>query len=278
MFGLALTSLGTLLQEISTSIGKWEVGHRRESLYTFGVLNLIWGGAIFSVLVLAGKFEFVFGAASWPTFLARALLELVQIHVTLIAITRADRSSMGFVRAGTIPLLLLADIFLGYKLAPLQILGVAVILAGILFFFFDRQLPKQGMGFALFGTVNAVFTISLYKYNVTNFNSVAGEQLLMHAVLLAYLFTLAYFFAKENPLSFLRRRVFFAQSAADGLAGVLESFALAFLPPSVFIAAKRSFAILWSTLSGGIYFHEKHVLVRALLVLVLVAGIILLAG
>ena len=141
MFGLALTSLGTLLQEISTSIGKWEVGHRRESLYTFGVLNLIWGGAIFSVLVLAGKFEFVFSAASWPTFLARALLELVQIHVTLIAITRADRSSMGFVRAGTIPLLLLADIFLGYKLAPLQILGVAVILAGILFFFFDRQLP-----------------------------------------------------------------------------------------------------------------------------------------
>src|SRR3989344_4602685 len=277
MFGLALTGLGALLQEISTSIGKWEVDHRRESLYTFGVLNLLWGAAMMLVLVFWGKFNFVFQAASLPTFLVRVLLEVVQIHVTLIAIARADRSSLSFIRTGTIPLLLVIDIFLGYRLDPLQFLGVTIILAGILFFFFDRNLPKRGMTFALLSTVNAAFTVSLYKYNVTNFNSVAGEYLVMSAVLISYLFLLAYFFAKENPLSFLRRPIFFAQSATDGMGGVLASFELAFLTPSVFIAANRSFAILWSTLSGSIYFHERHVLLRFFLVLMLVAGIVLLA-
>jgi hypothetical protein len=276
MFGIILASLGSLFEEVSGSIGKWELVRHRESLFTFAFLNLLWGGIFFAVIALVKEGSFVFLAASLPIFSIRALLEVFQVHVSVKALAESDRSTFSFVRLGTIPLLLLVDVALGYALGVRQIAGVAIILIGLLAVFMKREIGKRGVTLVALSTVNAVATISLYKYDITHFNSVVGEQLVMHALLLVYLFVFAYFFAKENPFRFLRERPFFAQSVLQGVGGVLESFAFSFWPASLIIAAKRSSAVFWSMLSGGLVFREKHLLLKVGIFLLLGVGIVLL--
>ena len=114
MIGLILVSIGTFLDEISTLIGKTEVQNKRESVYSMAFLCLIWG-TLWFLLIILYKGQFIFSAASLPTVIIRILTEIVLVYVTTLAIVKADRSTFGFVRTGTIPLLLFADLWLGYR-------------------------------------------------------------------------------------------------------------------------------------------------------------------
>lgn len=276
MFGIILISLGSLFEEVSSGIGKFQVRHRRESIYTMGFLNLFWSIGIFLVLILLFHQPFTFRLIALPIFLCRAVLEIAQAHSTMLAITKADRSTYSLFRTLTIPLLLFADIALAYHPSTRQIAGIIVILAMLVVMFNSRSINRKGLGFVLFTSFNAVITISLYKYNIAHYNSVAAEGLLMSVILIIYFFFTAKKFSHENPFVFLRRRIFLLQSGAYGTATVIESFAYGFAPASIILAGKRSSALFWAIISGKRYFHEKKFTAKIVATIGLVIGIILL--
>lgn len=97
----------------------------------------------------------------------------------------ADRSTYGFLRVLTIPLLLLVDLALGYSLSQGQIVGVSILTLSVLLLLLNHGLRTKGIGFVLLSAVNAVVTLSLFKYDITHFNSVEVEQGITQLVLLA---------------------------------------------------------------------------------------------
>lgn len=277
MFGVILISIGTLFQEISVLIGKVKVAAHKESVYTMGFLQLFWTALAFLLIAVFIKGSFVFDTASLPTFSIRVVLELIQANVTILAIVKATRGAFGFIRSLTMPLLLGVDLLLGYTLHLSQIIGMGIILITVLVLFLNHGVKRTGSGWLVFSAVNAVITISLFKYHITHFNSVVGEQLIIYSIVMIYFFIAAHYFAKENPLQFFKKPVFLFQSLSHGLGSGLESFAYSFAPASIILAAKRSSGVLWSMLSGQVYFHEKHLVMKLIAFAVLVVGIILLA-
>lgn len=278
MFGVILISISTFLQEVANAIGKKGVEKQLESIYTMGFLNTLWGAVLYLFLIIVVRHQFVFSLASLPTFWPRLLLEIVQADLYVRALAAADRSTFSFVRTLTIPLLLGVDFFLGYHLSTPQVIGMSLIAVTLLIIFRSRDMRKTGIGLVLLTALNAVITLSLFKYNITYFNSVETEQFLVSVVVLVYFFLTAYFRSKENPFLFFRKPIFLIQSVSDGAGGIAQSFAYAFAPASVILAAGRSSAVLWSVLSGNRYFRERHLLLKVGLFFVTIAGLILLTG
>src|SRR3989344_6356998 len=277
MFGVFLVSIGQFFTEISDSIIK-DRGRRDESLlYALGFLQLIWGELIFLGIALFKEGAFVFSTAALPTFLVRAVLEILQSHFTLLSIIRADRSSFGFIRVGTIPLLLLVDFLLAYTIKPTQAAGVGLIVLCFLLIFAGKQVKKYGVGIVTFTALNAVATISLFKYNISHFNSVVAEQLLMGAIIIAYFLGVLVLVQRRNPWQFLKNPVYLGQSFSSAASHVLDSYAYVFAPASVILAAKRGAAVLWATISGNVYFRETHLLFKLAIAIMLTGGIVLLA-
>ncbi|MFH1430184.1 MAG: hypothetical protein ABIG71_01510 [Candidatus Uhrbacteria bacterium] len=277
MLGILLTISSTLFGETSNVIGKAKVLKHQESVYTMGFLNVCWVTLAFFCIAIVVPGSFVFSAVALPTYGLRMILEVVQAHVTVRAITVSSRSAFGFLRIITIPLLLITDIVIGYDLHTFQLIGMGVIIVALAFLLLNHGVERKGAGLVLFSAVNAVATISLYKYHISHFNSVIGEQLPILIVLALYFFITARVCAKENPLQYLRQPVYLLQSAGNGIAAGLGSFAMLFAPASVILTAKRSSSILWSILSGNIYFHERHFIVKLIGFVILACGLILLA-
>jgi len=277
MIGVIFTSISTFFQEISVSIGKDGVTRRLQGVYTMGFLNSFWTILIFAFLITVVGQKFIFSLASLPTFSLRMFLEILQADVSVRAAVAADRSTYSFIRIITIPLLLSIDLFLGYRISSSQFAGIFLIALTLAFVFMSRGVSKVGIKLILFTAMNAAITLSLFKYDITHFNSVVAEQSIMYFVLLLYFFLSAYFRTGENPLLFLKKPRFFLQSSSNGAGSILQSFAYSFAPASVIIAAERSTAVLWSTLSGNLYFGEKNFWLKAGLMSMIIAGIILLA-
>lgn len=275
MFGMLLALVGTACEETAHSIGKHEVQKRTASFYTFGFLTLLFSTAFFLAEGLA-RHTLFFSLASLPTFLPRVAFEMLQAYVTVRAITTSDRGDFGLVKTLTIPLLLLIDIALSYAVAPLRIAGMALIVLPVAFLLYVERKQIKGLGYLLIGAVNAAITISLYKYDISHFNSVEAEQSLIGIALMAYFFMFAYIKAGENPLRFLARRTFAAQATASGIANVAVSFAYSFAPASIILATLRSSAVLLAILTGRFYFRERHFLTRIALFVLVLGGLILL--
>ena len=286
MLGLLLVIGSTLASEAGTSIGKWETAHGKESMYTMGFLNSLWATVFLLALafsVPSGFFApgfpsgFVFSAASLPTFLPRLALEIIQAYVTVHAIVYADRSTFGFLRIITIPLLLVADIALAYSIDTFHIAGMGLIIVSLILLFINHGIRRKGAWLVVFIAVNAVLTISLYKYDITHFNSIEAEQTLVSLVLLAFFFCMARMRAKENPLRFFARPIFFAQSLFMGASGAIMSFAYLFSAASVITTAERAANVLFAMLSGRLYFHEKKLWTKVVSFILIMAGLALLA-
>ncbi len=278
MIGTILISIGTFFEEISDSIGKNKVNNHEESSFTMAFLSLFWGAIFLTFISILKNDWFVFKLASLPTFSIRAVLEIIQVYVSVLAIVGTDRSTYGFVRVITIPLLLLVDLFLGYKIGFLPIAGIFIIMITLLILSLNNGIKKNGIGFVVFTAVNAVATISLFKYDISHFNSVAAEQLFLNLILLAFFTFFALFKAKENPFMFLKKPVFFLQSFSIGIGGVIVSFGYNYGAASIMTAAKRSSAIFWSLLSGKFYFKESKVILKFLIFVLLLIGLVLLSS
>src|SRR3989344_9678468 len=262
MFGIIITGIATFFDEIATAIGKYEVAERKESVYTMGFLNMFWGALIFFGIAFFIRKTFAFSLESLPTFGVRVMLELLQAHVAVLAVTMADRSTFSFIRTGTIPLLLAVDIILGYSITAGNIAGIIIIALGFLILFINHDIQKRGAWLTLFITVNSVATISLFKYDITHFNSIEAEQGLMTLILM---------------FSFFRKRIFLGQSLSSGVGGIINSFAYGFAPASIITAASRSFEIFWAIISGKKYFHEKSTATKFISMFFIVIGLFLLA-
>ena len=275
MFGILLALASSAFEEAADSIGKKQVQSHVASYYTFGFLTLLFGTTF---LLFEGfiRGQLIFSLASLPTFLPRLALEILQAYVTVRAITRSDRGDFGFLRTLTIPILLGFDILLGYSIGTLQIFGMALIVVPVLVLVYSERRAMKGAGYLLVGAINAAITISLYKYDITHFNSVEAEQSIIGLVLLAYFFLMARATYGENPLTFLRTKAFAGQTVASGLSSIAASFAYAFAPASIILAALRSSAVLFAILTGRFYFRERHFLLRVVLFVSVLSGFILL--
>lgn len=278
MIGVILVSIGTFFAEISDSIGKNKVIHHKESPFIMAFLTLFWGTILFTLISIFKNNGFIFKSASLPTFSIKVILEIIQVYVSVLAIIKADRSTFSFVRTITIPLLLLVDIVLGYKIGFLSVIGVLVIMTSLLLLFLNKGIKKKGIGLVIFSAVNAVITISLFKYNITHFNSIAAEQLMSHLILLIFFSFLAMVKTKKNPFVFLKKPIFSLQSAAMGLGGVIVSFGYNYGAASIMTAASRSSSIFWALLSGKVYFKEKNIVLKLTIFLLLVIGLVLLSS
>lgn len=273
MIGFILAIGSSFLSEVSDIIAKKKMEAGQVSVYTTAFLISIFGIFFLTVSALVrGNFHFSFD--SLPTLGLRIFLEIILTWITITAIARSNRSTFGFIRTLTIPLLLIADIVIGYTISFSQIIGI-VIISGViaLFIFYSGKMEKKGLGLLLLSSILPVATLSLYKYDITNFNSVEAEQIILSLVLLVFFFLMAFFKAKENPLTFLVKPIFFFQSLLMGLASAVGSFAYLFLPPSVIVAALRSSSVLLATISGNLYFKEKKLLVKILVALGIVLGL-----
>jgi len=277
MFGVILISIGTFFEEVSDSIGKIKVNNAQESPYTMAFLSVFWGFIFFVLISLIKNSTFIFNFASLPTFLIRAVLEIIQSYVSVLAVIKADRTTYSFLRTLTIPLLLLVDFILGYKIGFLPMIGIITIIVALIIAFSNHGIKRKGIGFVIFSAVNAVITISLFKYDITHFNSVVAEQLLISLILLISFLSFSLIKAKENPFIFLTKPIFFLQSISVGVGGVIESFGYNFGAASIMTAAKRSSAIFWSILSGKAYFKEKNILFKFLVFSLLLIGLIFLS-
>lgn len=270
-------SIGTFFEEISTLLGKKLVEARTQSIAMMGFLQMLGGTVLFLLIVLIKRESFVFSFASLPTYLVRLILEIIQAHTTILAIVRTPRTTFGFVRTLTIPALLMVDIVLGYPIGTFQIIGMAVIILTMFVLFSNHGFERKGSGLVLFTALNAVATLSLYKYHITRFNSVVGEEMPIFIVLCLYFMIYAYMQSGENPLRIFRQPKMLAQTLSQGIGVGFESFAFALAPASVILAVKRSSAILWAVISGNRYFNEKQFYIKLLGFIALAFGIVLLA-
>ncbi len=275
MLGIILIIIGTVLDEIASSAGKWNVNHKKEGLYTLGFINYFWATTFFLVIILL-RGQFIFNPASLPLFSLLIILEIAQTYSSLHAVTEADRSTFGFLMVGTIPLLLLVDIFLGYPLSFLAIVGISLIVLSLLLLFINHGLSKKGIGYVVFSTFNAFLTISIYKYLITNYNSVETQQFITTFILLISLFIMAIWKTNENPLRFVFKKQFILQSVSRGFATVLVSIAYLYAPTSIITGAKRGTSVLASVISGNKYFHEKHIIIKLISFIFVVLGLVLL--
>ena len=275
MFGVFLAACSSAFGELTDSIGKRWMQDGEESYYTFGFLTQISSALL---IALAGFWlhNLVFSADSLFTFIPRALVGILEIHLGIIAITRVDRGAIGFIRLATIPLLLLIDFSLGYILAPFQIAGMFLIVAPIFVLFFLESSNRKGVVLALFVAVLAAIDISLYKYDITHFNSVESEQAVIALILALYFYAVAVFIRKENPLVYLRQPIYILQMSSSGLAYMIGSFAYLFGPASIITTALRGLSVLFAVVSGRMYFKEKRFFVRTSFFLLIVAGLYLL--
>lgn len=275
MFAIAIIFFSTLLQETSDSLGKKAMKKRLESVYDMVFLAIFWTLIFLIIAVLLGV-EFRFTAASLPTFIPRIILEATLAYIGAKTVHQADRSTLGFIRLLTIPLLLVVDIVLGYHLTLWQLLGIGLMFFGLLLAFHHNPRGKKGAGLALTGAVISVGTASLYKWDITRYNSVAGEQIVLFSCLLVFFYIQSYRSSGGSPLKLVFRPKSGAQSLSSGLSSAIESFAYGFAPASVVIALKRSLALMWSICFGRTYFHEKNTRRKVYSGGILVAGLCLL--
>ena len=275
MIGVIIAGVAQFFAEISTSIGKYEVAHKRQSFYAFGFLNAFWA-TVFLIAIALVRGEFVFDLASLPTFALRAVLEIILMFVSLRAVITADRSTFAFMRVLTIPLLLGADLALGYTISTAQFAGIAVILVAFVFLFTGKGLGRKGRMLSLFSATLAAATLTLYKYNIEHYNSVEAEQTILHILMLVVLLGVAKWHTNERLFPLLIHPPFLVQSLFSGIASVLLSYAYLFAPASIITTSKRVFEILGSIISGQALFREKHLAIKLCAFVLISFGVVLL--
>lgn len=273
--GFVLVIIGALCCEFSVSSGKRDVALHREGLYSYGFLGHLWILVFFVIIALAGG-SFVFSAQSIPLLCLFVVLEAAQVYSSLNATVTAHRSTMGFLMVGTVPLLLVVDFLLGYELSVYAVSGVAVIVIGLLVLYINHGLNKKGIGYVLFSMFNAVATISVYKYMITHYNSVAAQQIVTTIVMLGFLYCMAQWKNEGNPLRLLQKRHFLLQSLSQGVGAALFSAAYVYAPASVITGAKRAAGVFWAVVSGNRVFHEKHLIIKMFSLGLVTAGLVLL--
>jgi drug/metabolite transporter (DMT)-like permease len=276
LLAIVLILGGSILSEVSSSLGKYTVNHKVVGLYSLGFLNSLIGFCLFSGAVIFQPDAWKFAVASIPILGTRVILDCFQLNWTLKAMKAATRGTFGLVRSATIPLVLIADIILGYTLDSWMLIGMALIFSTLVVLAALGDLDRKGLKYVTLSAVNASITITLFKYNITHYNSVATEQIVTMFVLAIVFFILAHA-AKERVWLVFRKPLLAIEGSALGGAGLLEAFAYMFIPASVAVTMVRALSVFWSIIFGKAYFKETHFLPKVIGCAVIIIGITLLA-
>lgn len=275
-FAIILILGGSILSEVSSSLGKYTVNHKVVGLFSLGFLNSLIGFGLFAGIVAFQPDAWKFSLASIPILALRIVLDCFQLYWTLKATAAATRGTFGLVRSATIPLVLIADLLLGYALGPWMLIGMGLIFSTLVILAALGDLDGKGLKYVALSAVNAAVTISLFKYNITHYNSVATEQVITMFFLAAVCFVLAKI-AKERISVVFRRPLLAVEGSALGGAGLLDAFAYMFIPASVAVTMIRALSVFWSIVFGKAYFKETHFVPKLVGCVVIVIGIALLA-
>lgn len=259
MIGTLLALVGTFIQEMSASFGKRMLEKQELSFSLYGITSYFFAAVFFLGFALLNNETISLARAGLLTFFARFVFEIIQAEIQFRALKLADRSTFGFLRTLTIPLLLIVDVVLGYTLSAPQLFGVLIVTIVLLIVFVSPRANGKGALLSLLSAVNAVVTISLYKYDITHFHSVASEQFYMTILLVGYFSVRSFMLHGRSMFHILVAPKVVLQSGATGLGSILVSYAYLYGPASLILAVLRSSSVFWSFLSGAIYFKETHV-------------------
>ena len=255
MLAVLLNGVAAILREAGTSIGKKEFDAHHEDLFVMGFINSVIGVIIF--VTIGFLFDsLVIDPQSFLTLSIRIILELILTTLTLMAIVRSSRSTFSFYRTLTISLLLISDIFLAYQFKASQIIGIAIIMITIGHLYYSKTSDQKGRNLTIITALIAVLTTTLYQYNITNYNSIAGEQSVVLTVQLIYLFIASLVISKQNPIKELANKLHLSQSFLTGISNSIVSYSFNFAPATIVIASKRVFGLIASIASGHFAFHE----------------------
>lgn len=269
-----MTVIGALFEEAASSIGKLAVKLKIESPYSMGVVTNFWNVVLFLSLTLVKWPEQKISI--WTTLIIRIVLETILGYITVNAITRSSRSTFSFIRSGTIPLLLIVDFILGYRIDLPQLVGIALISICLFILFANHGLDKKGLSYVLASTFLAVATISLFKYDINHGNSLELEQSLIGFSTLIFFLIMAKR-TKAKLYKLIKEPLVLAQAATQALAAAFGTYGLSLIPPSVHIAASRSTTMIAAVSSGKLVFHEKRLGIKILALIFCVIGILLLS-
>ncbi|MCB9822654.1 hypothetical protein H6800_00075 [Candidatus Nomurabacteria bacterium] len=273
MFAGLLIFISSLFGELSESVGKKQVQKKTEDIYALGFLNSFWVSIFFLITIIFGA-DFRFNFASLPTFLPRLFLEIILAHIMVLGIIKAERSSFAYLRLITIPLVLIIEIALGNSISSYQILGVILMFAGLFLLLFRNTKSRTGFWPVAIGAVIAAITLSLFKYNITHFNSVAAEQFIITSAIVMYFCIASKLKSKPINLGLLIKPKTGVQAISSGLETMLVSFAFYFAPTSIITVLKRTTAMFWSLIFGHKYFKEKGLLVKVISGALIAIGLI----
>ena len=273
MLGGLLVFVGEGIQEVSSSLGKQLLVRRELSYAFFGTLNYFLVAVFFLVVAFVSGQSLVFNSAALVFFGARFLVEIAQAEISLRALAKADRTTFGFIRVLTIPLLLVVDILLGYRLAFLELAGIALVVVALSLYFLHERSPRSGVGLTLFTAVNAVVGISLYKYNITHFHTVVAEQFYLCALIATYFLLRTKKHERHAFVKLLLQPRVIPQVFAHAGASVLVSFAYLYGPASLILAFTRASTVFWSFVSGILYFNEPKSLRKGFCCAALIVGV-----
>ncbi len=263
MFAGLLIFIGSFFGELSESVGKKQVQKKTEDIYALGFLNSFWVSIFFLITIIFGA-DFRFNLASLPTFLPRLFLEIILAHIMVLGIIKAERSSFAYLRLITIPLVLIIEIALGNSISSYQILGVTLMFAGLFLLLFRNTKSRAGFWPVAIGAVIAAITLSLFKYDITYFNSVAAEQFVITSAIVMYFFIASKLKSRPINLGLLIKPRTGLQCISPGLETMLVSLAFYFAPASIITVLKRTAAMFWSLVFGRRYFNEKGLLVKVI--------------
>ncbi len=266
--------------EFSTSASKHAFKEKLFSYKVYGFISHVVSASFFLIMAFVVNDPFVYNTKALPFFLVRLVAEVIQCEIVYRAFVKSDRTTFGFARILTIPLLLIVDIVLGYTISNAQLLGIGIIAASLLAYFGVEHLKTKGLRLTIFSALLSVVTISIYKYDVSHFNTPSVIQLLSSSAL-GLIYGIRVLFSKKDMslLSKLREHPMLGfVFASEAIASTMLSFAYLYAPASLVLSVSRASAVVWSLLSGVFYFHEKKVLKKVFFCAVLAIGLVVMVN
>lgn len=279
LFWLLLGIIGTFFEEINNSITKHKT--QTHHFLKLGVISSFFWMSIFFLSWLY-KYYFTditlhFHLESIPLLWVRLIFEILQSYFTILAIQKCDRTTFSVIRIITIPLLVIVDIFLWYQFTQFSLIGMWIIFISFLIFNIQgTTINFKWWYFVLFTAVNAVLTISLFKYSLSHYgNSVEVDQGIIGTWILFFFIGYNYYKNKCCALKLIQKeKQFLLQWLVIWLSSLILSYSYVYLNASEATMIKRAGEMFWSIFAGCLFFHEKNLVKKLLLALCIVIWLI----
>jgi drug/metabolite transporter (DMT)-like permease len=233
------------------------------------LLAAVVAGAPFAILFWR------FDSGVWPFLAAGSLLQLLYFALLAFAYTHAELSVVYPVARGLAPVFVLvgAVVFTGASTTAMQVVGVLLVAAGILFVRGARR-GKGAMLAVFIACVIATYTV-VDKHGVVHASPVAYLELMCIFAGGVY----AGFIAMTRGTAVLRAELSLRSLAAGAASFASYAFVLAALQlaSAASVAAVRESGVLVATALAATVLRERVTAWRALGAVLVVAGIVFLA-